>query len=447
MLNFEELNLNQALLNALSDLEYIHPTPIQEKAFPVIMSGSDVIGVAQTGTGKTFAYLLPILRQMKFSPQKHPRAIVLVPTRELVVQVVNEIEKLTKYITLRYGGIYGGSNINPQKQLVFDGLDILVATPGRLIDLASIGALKLKGVQQLVIDEVDEMLDQGFRAQLTTILDLLPKHQNILFSATLTDEVEKLIHTFFTNPTKIEIAAHGTPLLKIAQSSYLVPNYNTKVNLLTHLLSTDKSISKVLVFAASIKMADRLFDDLISKFSQEVMVIHSAKSQTVRFSTLKKFDEGKIRILIATDIAARGLDIADVSHVINFDTPASPGDYLHRIGRTGRAGKDGLAITFTNEVEEEYKHHIEELMKMEIPIVEIPKEVVISTVFAADEKPEVGAKNYLKLKKNKNANPSFHVKKDKNRKENLGGPRKRNPNKTKPRNRAVERNRAKKRSS
>ena len=445
MLNFEDLNLNAPLLNALSDLEYIHPTPIQEKAFPVIMSGSDVIGVAQTGTGKTFAYLLPILRQMKFSHEKHPRAIILVPTRELVLQVVQEIEKLSKYITIRYGGIYGGSNINPQRQLVFEGLDILVSTPGRLIDLAGIGHLKLKLAQQLVIDEVDEMLDQGFRAQLTTILDLMPKHQNILFSATMTPEVEKLIHTFFTNPKKIEIAAHGTPLDKIGQSAYLVPNYNTKVNLLENLLNQNESISKVMVFVKSIKMADRLFEQMVTKFKDEVMVIHSAKSQTVRFATLKKFQEGKFRILIATDIAARGLDIVDVSHVINFDTPDTPGDYLHRIGRTGRAGKDGLAITFVNEVEEEYKYNIETLMKMEIPLVEMPKDVIISTVFAADEKPEVGAKNYLKIKKNKNANPSFHEKKAKNTKENLGGPRRRNPNKTKPRNRAVERNRALKR--
>jgi len=184
-LNFEDLNLNKALLNALSDLEYIHPTPIQEKAFPVIMSGCDMIGLAQTGTGKTFAYLLPLLRQLKYSEQKHPRLLILVPTRELVMQVVGEIEKLTKYITVRYTGIYGGSNTNTQKAEVFKGVDVLVATPGRLIDLASIGALRLKSIQSLVIDEVDEMLETGFRAQLTTILDMLPpKHQNILFSAT-----------------------------------------------------------------------------------------------------------------------------------------------------------------------------------------------------------------------------------------------------------------------
>ena len=445
MINFDELNITEPLLKALNDLEYIHPTPIQEKAFPVIMSGLDVVGVAQTGTGKTFAYLLPIIRQLNFIHDKHPRVIILVPTRELVVQVVQEIEKLTKYINLRLGGIYGGSNINPQKQMVFDGLDILVATPGRLIDLAAIGHLKLKLVQQLVIDEVDEMLDQGFRAQLTTILDLLPKHQNILFSATMTEEVEKLIGTFFTNPKKIEIAAHGTPLLQIGQSAYSVPNYNTKLNLLEHLLNTDESINKVLVFVSTIKYADRLFEQMVIKFVDDVLVIHSAKSQNIRFANLKKFQEGKVRILIATDIAARGLDIADVSHVINFDTPNSPGDYLHRIGRTGRAGKNGLAITFVNEVEEEYQFYIENLMKMPIPMVEMPKEVVISTVFAAEEKAEVGSKNYLKIKKNKNAKPSFHEKKAKNTKENLGGPRKRNPNKTKPRNRGVERNRALKR--
>lgn len=445
-MNFEDLNLNKALLNALSDLEYIHPTPIQEKAFPVIMSGCDMIGLAQTGTGKTFAYLLPLLRQLKYSEQKHPRLLILVPTRELVMQVVGEIEKLTKYITVRYTGIYGGSNTNTQKAEVFKGVDMLVATPGRLIDLASIGALRLKSIQSLVIDEVDEMLETGFRAQLTTILDMLPpKHQNILFSATLTEEVEKLISTFFVNPQKVEVAAHGTPLTQIKQLGYTPPNYFTKVNLLLHLLETDESMNKVLVFVSKIKLADRLFAQIASKFPEQMGLIHSAKSQNKRFEALNLFKEGKTRILIATDIAARGLDIADVSHVINFDTPEIPGDYIHRIGRTGRADKDGTAITFINEVEEEYIEAIEAMMKMSIQIEALPNEVEISSVFAEEELPVVKSKNYLKLRKQTAPKGSFHEKKAKNKKQQLGGPRRRNPLKTKPRNRAVERKRAKKR--
>ena len=448
MLNFEDLNLNKPLLNALQDLEYIHPTPIQEKSFSVIMSGKDVVGIAQTGTGKTFAYLLPVLRMLKFSEQKYPRVLILVPTRELVTQVVAEIEKLAKYMNIRYAGIYGGTNINPQKKLVTAGLDVLVSTPGRLVDLAMLGILRLKLVQHFIIDEIDEMMEIGFRAQLTTILDLLPaKRQNIFFSATLGENVNALVETFTVNAQKIEVAAHGTPLDKIKQFAYDGPNYYTKVNLLEHLLKNKKTFNKVLVFVGNIKLADRLYAQLLPAYEEEMALIHSGKSQTVRFATLDKFDKGETRILIATDIAARGLDISEVSHVINFDTPKEAGDYIHRIGRTGRAGKDGVAITFFNEVEEPYLEAIEALMKLAITRERIPKEVEISSLFTDEERPQTGGKkNYLKKPKGKTTElpKGFHEKKAKNKKENLGGPRKRNPNKTKPRNRAVERNRARK---
>ncbi|MDA3906032.1 MAG: DEAD/DEAH box helicase, partial [Bacteroidales bacterium] len=245
MLLFDELNLNNPLLNALADLDFYTPTPIQEKAFPIIMSGADVVGVAQTGTGKTFAYLLPILRQWKYSDSKHPKVLIIVPTRELVKQLVEEIEKLTKYMNVRFAGVYGGTNINTQKQLVYDGLDILVGTPGRLIDLTLTGTLRLKHINKLVIDEVDEMLNQGFLKPITHFFENLPeKRQNLLFSATLTQEVETLIRSTFYNPVKIEIAPHGTPLEQIIQKAYFAPNFNTKANLLTHLLKEDKTIEK-----------------------------------------------------------------------------------------------------------------------------------------------------------------------------------------------------------
>lgn len=445
-MTFEELNLNTPILRALTDLEFINPTPVQAQSVPVVMSGRDVVGIAQTGTGKTFAYLLPVLRLLKFSEQKHPRVLILVPTRELVLQVIAEVEKLTKYMTVRVGGVYGGTNINTQKKLVFNGLDILVATPGRLIDLASIGSLKLSSIQKLVIDEVDEMLEQEFRAQLTLILDMLPpKRQNILFSATLSHEVEKIFTRFFNNPVKIEIAAHGTPLEKIIQKAYHVPNFTTKINLLEYLLKEDDSMTKVLVFASTIKQADRLFEQLHKKFPGEIGIIHSRMSQNNRFDALEKFEAGKCMALIATDVAARGLDISDVTHVINFDTPDIAGDYIHRIGRTGRAGKIGIAITFINKVEEEYFEAIEALMKLKIPIERLPKEVEISKIISAFEKPITTGKNYLKAVEKKKTTPVVHEKKQKNQKVQLGGPRRRNPLKTKSRNRAVERNRAKKR--
>lgn len=422
-MTFDELNLNKPLLSALDDLGYIYPTPVQEKAFPVIMSGKDIVAIAQTGTGKTFAYLLPLLRQLKYSEQKHPRILIVVPTRELVLQIIREIEKLTPYMNVRYQGVYGGTNINTQKQLVYNGLDILVATPGRLVDLALTGLLRLKDIQKLVIDEVDQMLSLGFRQQLISFLDTLPKkRQTLLFSATITDEVEKVIANYFYEPQKIEIAAHGTPLEKIIQKGYHVPNYFTKVNLLEHLLFTDTELSKVLVFVENKKLADRLYEHIQKKFSGQVGVIHSNLSQNNRISAVKKFHEGETRVLIATDIIARGLDISDVTHVINFDTSPYPEDYIHRIGRTGRANKAGIAISFINEAEEAFQLEIETLMNKRIPMEALPDEVEISKIFTEEERPAIKDKNIRRISAIKTPHGAFHEKKEKNKKINLGGP-------------------------
>lgn len=420
-MTFEDLNLNNPLQNALADLGYIYPTPIQIQALPVVLSGKDVVGVAQTGTGKTLAYLLPILKSLKFSEQKHPRILIMVPTRELVVQVVNEIEKLATYINTRVVGVYGGTNINTQKQAVYNGVDILVATPGRLLDLALTGNLRLKHIQKLVIDEVDEMLNLGFRTQLTNILDILPqKRQNLMFSATLTEDVENLINDFFYQPEKIEVVPVGTPLELIDQAAYLVPNFYTKINLLNHILE-DETLEKVLIFVDSKKLADRMADHIDEKFNDQIGVMHSNKSQNYRLNAIQKFENGEHRILIATDIIARGLDILDVSHVINFDTPNIPENYIHRIGRTGRADKKGGAITFVNEVEVPAMESIEALMGQEIPKVDIPKEVPISAVFTDDEIPNLADKHYLKEAKISHSQGAFHEKKDKNKKTNQGG--------------------------
>lgn len=431
-MTFDELNLNKPLLSALDDLGYVNPTPIQEKVFPVIMSGKDVVAIAQTGTGKTFAYLLPLLRQLKYSEQKHPRILIVVPTRELVLQIVREIEKLSSYMNLRYQGVYGGTNINTQKQLVYNGLDILVATPGRLVDLALTGLLRLKDIQKLVIDEVDQMLSLGFRQQLISFLETLPKkRQTLMFSATITEEVENVIARYFFEPQKVEIAAHGTPLEKIIQKAYHVPNFYTKVNLLEYLLSTDNDLSKVLVFVENKKLADRLFAHLDKKFVNQVGVIHSGLSQNNRISALKKFHDGEKRILIATDIIARGLDISDVTHVINFDTSPYPEDYIHRIGRTGRANKAGVAISFINEAEQAYQLEIEKLMNKEIPMEDLPDEVEISKVFTEEERPIIKDKNIRRIAAIKIPQGAFHEKKEKNKKVNLGGPSVKDPKKGK----------------
>jgi len=427
-MNFEDLNLNKPLLNALSDIGYMNPTPIQEKAFPVIMSGRDVVCIAQTGTGKTFAYLLPLLRSLAYSEQRQPRILIVVPTRELVLQVVAEVEKLTTYMNIRCQGVYGGVNINTQKESVYGGVDVLVATPGRLMDLALTSVLRLRSVQKLVIDEVDEMFNQGFRTQLTAVIGLLPKkRQNLLVSATLSEDVEKFIKDVFYDPFKIEVISRGTPLEKIVQKAYHVPNFYTKINLLEHLLA-DKNLSKVLVFVKSRKLADLLYKEIESKFPDKVDVIHSNKSQPQRINSVKQFDDGTYRVLIATDIIARGLDIKDITHVINIDTPDSPGDYIHRIGRTGRADKAGEAVTFVNEDEQVLMEEIEKMMNKTIPLETFPEEVVISPRLLEDEKdPVLFDKNYMKIHTKKDSGGKFHEKKEKNKKVNLGGPSKRNP--------------------
>jgi ATP-dependent RNA helicase RhlE len=421
---FEELNLNKPLLNALNDLEYIHPTPIQQKTFSVIMSGKDLVATAQTGTGKTFAYLLPILRQLKYSEQKHPRILIVVPTRELVIQISEEIKKLTTYMQVRYQGVYGGTNINTQKQLVYNGIDILIATPGRLVDLVLTGILRLKDIQKVVIDEVDQLFSLGFRQQLNSFLETIPpKRQNLLFSATITNEIQELINTYFNSPHKIEIEPHGTPLEKILQIVYAVPNFNTKVNLLEHLLETDAELSKVLVFINNKTQADFLCDTLQRKFPGQIDVIHSRKAQNKRIQAIQNFKNATCRILIATDIVARGLDITDVSHVINFDTSPTPEEYIHRIGRTGRAKKDGIAITFSNPSEELYIEAIEKLMNKRLEHKAIPTDVKISTVLTDEEMPVVKDKNLNKNRTSKEVSgPAFHEKKEKNKKVNLGGP-------------------------
>lgn len=420
-MTFEELNLNKPLINALNDLGYTTPTTIQQNVFSIVMSGRDVCGLAQTGTGKTLAYLLPCLRQLQFSKEKLPQLLIIVPTRELVVQVLETVNQLTAYMNLVAVGVYGGVNLKPQAAEVQKGMDILVATPGRLVDLLSNGVLKTKAIKKLVIDEVDEMLDLGFRTQLKIILDLLPpKRQNLLFSATLTTDVEKLIETFFNNPVRVEAAPVGTPLENIAQFGYAVPNFNTKINLLNLLLRKDADMTKVLVFVATKQLADQVHEQLEAIFPDQVGIIHSNKAQSQRFEAVDLFKAGTHRLLIATDIIARGLDVAEVSHVINFDLPAVPENYIHRIGRTGRADQKGIAIEFSTPADEEKQADIEELMKYQIPMLPLPEDLVISDELTEDEQPKIYMKTPdVKVPRREDVGPAFHEKLAKNKKVNV----------------------------
>jgi len=422
MESFEELNISKQLLNAITDMGFEKPTPIQEEAFSIAMSGTNIVGIAQTGTGKTLAYMLPILQQFKFSKDYKPKAIILVPTRELVVQVVEQIELFTKYMTTRVLGVYGGVNIKTQMGQLTQGVDIVVGTPGRLYDLAANRSLLLQNVKKLVIDEVDVMLDLGFRFQLNNIFELLPeKRQNSMFSATMTEDVEILINDNFIEPEFIAIALSGTPLENIAQSCYRAPNFYTKVNLLANLLKDKSKYQKVLIFMDSKKNADRLFEALEEEFWKDLGIIHSNKSQNNRMAAIERFNDNASRILIASDLIARGLDLANISHVISFDTPKYPENYMHRIGRTGRAEKIGESILFYTEAEEEWKQAIEKLMEYTIPELPFPEEVKISKQLTLEEQPRIIEKNPHK-KTQREAGPGFHEKKDSNKKTtNLGG--------------------------
>ena len=423
MVSFEDFKLTTPLSNALEDLGFVEPTPIQEASFNVICAGKDVVGIAQTGTGKTLAYSLPLLRNLTFTNQENPRILILVPTRELVVQVVDSLEALNVYTNNRVLGVYGGTNINTQKQQISEGIDILVATPGRLYDLALSRVLQLKNIQKLVIDEVDVMLDLGFRHQLINIFDLLPeRRQNIMFSATMTSDVDALITDFFISPERISVALSGTPLENIVQYRYNVPNYYTKVNLIRFLMEDRDAYYRVLIFVSNKRMADRLFESLEAVFHGESCVIHSNKTQNYRLRSIDQFRNGFNRILVATDVMARGLDIDDVSHVINFDTPEYPENYMHRIGRTGRAKRKGTSLLLSKENETDYKDAIEGLMKMKIETLDIPETVEISNELIEEERPQLREHYNPHKQTDEDApGPAFHDKKDKNKKENLGG--------------------------
>ncbi len=419
MSKFEEINLNKQLLNAIADLGFENQTPIQEQTYSKILAGKDIVGIAQTGTGKTIAYCLPLLQELSYSNQNNPRILILVPTRELVAQVVETLKELTEYISCRIVGVYGGTNMNTQKIWLEDGADIVVATAGRLYDLALCRALQLKGIKKVVIDEVDVMLDLGFRFQLTNIFELLPnKKQNIMFSATMTEDVSDLIDSFFNKPEKIQIALSGTPLENISQSKYAVPNYYSKENLLANILRDKDKMRKVLVFVSSKKIADRLYETMSEFYLSELAVIHSNKSQNYRFRSINQYDEGKVRILIATDIIARGLDLDKISHVINFDTPIFAENYMHRIGRTGRAEEKGKSILFNTEKEEYYTNKIEELMGMKIPELKIPKEVEITQKLTTEEHRANGKNVFRNVKKEERENSGFHEKSAKNQQVN-----------------------------
>jgi len=371
-LSFDQLGLSADILRAVADEGYTTPTPVQSEAIPLVLAGRDLLAAAQTGTGKTAAFVLPILERLRanantsFSPARHPvRALILTPTRELAMQVSDSVSAYGRHVPLRSGVVYGGVPVDPQIKELLRGLEILVATPGRLLDHIGQKSVSLGQVEILVLDEADRMLDMGFLPDIRKIVDLLPRRrQNLLFSATFPDEIRRLAESLLTNPATVEVAPRNTPIELVKQLVYPVDR-DRKRALLAHLIRSG-DWHQVLVFTRTKIAASRLASDL-QRDGIESVAIHSDRTQGERTRALEAFRAGTVRVLVATDVAARGLDIEDLPYVVNYELPTTPEAYIHRIGRTGRAGTTGEAISLVCIDEVDLLRGIQRMLKRAIP--------------------------------------------------------------------------------
>jgi ATP-dependent RNA helicase RhlE len=372
---FNELNLIEPILRALQDEGYEKPTPIQEQAIPIVLHGNDLLGCAQTGTGKTAAFSIPILQLLHLQKwdARGPRPIrclILTPTRELAIQIGESIQAYGRHLPLQHAVIFGGVGQKPQTDALRRGVDILVATPGRLIDLMNQGFVNLKSLSIFVLDEADRMLDMGFVHDVRRILARIPEQrQSLFFSATMPPEIQKLASTILKNPLKVEVAPVSSTADTIQQEVYFVSKDN-KRKLLDKMLKQRMGSESVLVFTRTKHGADRVVKDLV-KLGHTAEAIHGNKAQNARQRALVNFKSGKTRVLVATDIAARGIDIDNLAYVLNFDLPNVPETYVHRIGRTGRAGQNGTSFSFCMEEEIPYLRDIQKLIRKSIPVSEV----------------------------------------------------------------------------
>ena len=376
-MTFEELKLTRQFLDAVKELGYESPSEIQEKVIPRVLGGQDVIGIAQTGTGKTAAYVLPLLQLLKYPQGDEPRALILVPTKELVVQVEEQIQSLCKYTELRYVALYGGVGPKTQIEIIKKGVDIIVATPGRFLEIYAKRVIIPKKIKHVVLDECDRMMDMGFWPQLREIQEKLPqKKQQLLFSATFPERVERIADNFLLFPSRVEVTPQATPATTVEQRVFMVPNFKTKLNLLMHLLEGDE-MKRVMVFVRTKTDATTMGKFMERSNVGEIRFLHSNIGQNSRMNAIKDFKDGNVRILVSTDVTARGIDVFEVSHVVNFQVPGHYEDYVHRIGRTGRAFKTGVAISFVDQSEEYHLTNIQKIIRQTIQVFEIPEAVKI----------------------------------------------------------------------
>lgn len=414
--DFKNLGFNKQILNALEDSGFTNPTDIQLRSIPTILSGQDVLGIAQTGTGKTAAYLLPLIYTLKYAQNTTPRAIILVPTRELAVQVNAHFKALAKYTDLRVVLVFGGIGPKTQIEEIAKGTDLIIGTPGRLLDIYYSGTLILKQIKHLVLDEADRLMDMGFMPQIRKLLEVLPrKRQNLLFSATYPERVERLSEEFLEFPVKIEASPQATPKASVTQALYEVPNFETKVHLTRHLIEALEENEKAIIFVRSKVNAEKVLLALHQHKHKRSRTLHGNKGQHSRLNAIEQLRNGEIQVLIATDVAARGLDISMIQRVINFDVPLIYEDYVHRIGRTGRMHAVGSAFTMVTLPELFHIEKIEALIQQKIERRDLPPEVEPAETPFEEKQNMLREVDEQRKKMDPNFKGAFHAKKSQNK--------------------------------
>lgn len=412
--SFHHLGLIEELTRALDENNYKTPTPIQISAIPSLLAKRDLLGVAQTGTGKTAAFALPVLQQLfqtsgTLKP-KTARALVLAPTRELAIQIADNCEIYAKYLSLRQTTLYGGVKQKPQVKAMAEGVDLLIATPGRLLDLMQQGHVDLGSVTHLILDEADRMLDMGFVNDIRKLMLKIPKErQTLLFSATMPSSISRLANSLLNKPKKVDVTPEAVTVRKINQSVYRISKKNKRALLVT--LLKNENFSKTIIFSRTKHGANRIVKELAHD-GISTAVLHGNKSQTARQKALEAFKKGEIRTLVATDIAARGIDVDNISHVINYDLPSEPESYVHRIGRTARAGTKGTAISFCDETDGKILNLIEKIIKFKIPVLKAPELIKLEPLVEETQERDAVVK--------KKINNAFHKSRMKRQRVRLG---------------------------
>jgi len=414
--SFKELKVTRQYIDALKDMDIHHPTEIQLKGIPPAIAGQDVLAIAQTGSGKTLAFLIPLVMKIKQAGTGSPQALIMAPAKELAIQIFDVLVSLTVNTNIRGVCLYGGVGKTSQLEKLAQGCEIIVSTPGRFLDLYSHGHIQMKTVRTLILDEADRLMEMGFLSQLKSLLEVIPvKRQNLLFSATFPERVQYMADEFLEFPTHIEGSQMEKPVEMLDQRWMRVPNFRSKLNLLLYLFQNE-DWQKVIIFCRTKDSATRVFGFLSRKEIGEVRVLHANKAQNTRINAMEDFRRGKVRVLVTTDVTSRGIDIADVSHVINFEVPKVPEDYLHRVGRTARIQKEGMAISLADKAEEFLMKKIEKYIEEYISIEQWPEDVEIGEDLPGESKQIARELDMHRQKADPNFKGAFHQRKKTSRK-------------------------------